>query len=175
MMVLKLTSPGVPDTYQGCELWDLSLVDPDNRRPVDHALRHRLLEELMSDAPAPEAIMARLDEGLPKLELLRRALALRAARPATFGPSATYLPLWAQGARAGLVAAFVRGGEVVTVAPLQVRRLGPSFAAWDWGDTRLELPAGRWQDHLTGEVHAGEVPLAALTARFPVGLLTHEG
>jgi (1->4)-alpha-D-glucan 1-alpha-D-glucosylmutase len=175
MMVLKLTSPGVPDTYQGCELWDLSLVDPDNRRPVDHALRQRLLEELTVDDPSPEAVMARLDEGLPKLDLLRRALALRRARPDAFGPSASYLPLWAEGARAGLVAAFVRGGEVVTVAPLQVRRLGPTHAAWDWGDTRLELPDGRWRDVVTGDHHAGEVPLAALTARFPVGLLTREG
>ncbi len=175
MMVLKLTSPGVPDTYQGCELWDLSLVDPDNRRPVDHALRQRLLEELTTTSPSPEAVMARLGEGLPKLELLRRALALRAARPAAFGPSASYLPLWAKGARAGLVAAFLRSGEVVTVAPLQVRRLGPDFASWDWGDTRLELPDGRWRDELTGDVHTGEVTLAALTARFPVGLLTREG
>jgi (1->4)-alpha-D-glucan 1-alpha-D-glucosylmutase len=174
LVLLKLTSPGVPDTYQGCELWDLSLVDPDNRRPVDHDLRRRLLDELMADTLSPEALLARLDEGLPKLELVRRALAVRAERPEAFGPAASYLPLWAHGARAGLVAAYVRGGEVVSVAPLQVRRLGPDFASWAWGDTGLELPDGRWRDRVTGELHAGVVPLERLTARFPVALLTRE-
>jgi (1->4)-alpha-D-glucan 1-alpha-D-glucosylmutase len=173
MALLKLTSPGVPDTYQGCELWDLSLVDPDNRRPVDHEHRRRLLAELAA-GPTPEAIHARLDEGLPKLWLLRQAFAVRAERPAAFGPEASYLPLWAQGDLAQHVAAYERGGEVIAVAPLQVRRLGPSFAAWAWGDTRLELPPGRWVDRLTGAELRGEVSLAELTARSPVALLTRE-
>src|SRR4029079_15391161 len=64
--LLKLTAPGVPDFYQGTEVWDLSLVDPDNRRPVDYALRRRLLAALAGD-PSPEDVMSRMDEGLPKM------------------------------------------------------------------------------------------------------------
>jgi (1->4)-alpha-D-glucan 1-alpha-D-glucosylmutase len=170
LTLLKLTAPGVPDVYQGDELWDLSLVDPDNRRPVDHDHRARLLAELRDDA-APETVMARLDEGLPKLWLLRQALGLRARRTAAFGADATYEPLWADGDRAQHVLGLVRSSEVVAVAPLQVRRLGPTFAAWEWGDTRLGLPAGRWQDVLGGGTVEGEVPVAELLGRFPGALL----
>src|ERR1041385_6181024 len=73
--LIKLTAPGVPDIYQGSELWDLSLVDPDNRRPVDFALRERLLAELRT-LPLTE-IVARSEEGLPKMWLIRQALAVR--------------------------------------------------------------------------------------------------
>ena len=174
MMLLKLTSPGVPDVYQGCELWDLSLVDPDNRRPVDHDLRARLLDELGTGL-TPEQLLARLDEGLPKLWILHRALTLRSERPEAFGADADYLPLWASGPRAEHLAAFARDGQVVTIAPLQVARLGPSFATWRWEDTSLVLPAGRWTDRLTGQrFSAGPHAVADLLARFPVSLLARE-
>jgi len=88
---LKLTAPGIPDFYQGSELWDLSLVDPDNRRPVDYDLRRRLLADLAGSL-SPEAIRARADEGLPKLWLIRQALHLRRRRPELFGRDATYRP-----------------------------------------------------------------------------------
>ncbi|HEX2222741.1 MAG TPA: malto-oligosyltrehalose synthase [Thermoanaerobaculia bacterium] len=164
--LLKLTAPGVPDFYQGTEIWDLSLVDPDNRRPVDYELRRRLLAEL-KEGLSPEQILARMDDGLPKLWLIHRGLQLRRRRPELFGPEAGYRPLEAQGERAGHCLAFVRGDGAVTVIPRLVLGLGG-----DWGDTVLDLPAGRWRDELTGEeVDGGSNRLADLLRRFPVGLL----
>jgi (1->4)-alpha-D-glucan 1-alpha-D-glucosylmutase len=163
--LLKLTAPGVPDIYQGTELWDLSLVDPDNRRPVDYALRRRLLAEL--DGASPEQITARSDEGLPKLWVVRQALQLRRRRPALFDTDGAYCPLAAVGARSGHVVAFSRGEGAITVVPRLVMRL-----AGDWMNTTLELPAGRWRDELTGGVVQGAPRLADLLARFPVALLS---
>jgi (1->4)-alpha-D-glucan 1-alpha-D-glucosylmutase len=174
--LLKLTCPGVPDVYQGCELWDLSLVDPDNRRPVDLDRRHQLLRELEPDAH-PVDLLAGMDEGVPKLWLTHRALQLRRERPAAFGPDATYLPLHADGARGHHVVAFVRGGEVATIAPRLVVGLGGGFVDWEWDDTTLELPPGRWRCVLSGQVAEGGpegVPLRELLAAFPVGLLARE-
>ncbi|HEX2642467.1 MAG TPA: malto-oligosyltrehalose synthase, partial [Thermoanaerobaculia bacterium] len=164
--LLKLTAPGVPDLYQGTEIWDLSLVDPDNRRPVDYDLRRRLLADLQKGF-SPEEILARMDEGLPKLWITHRGLRLRRRRPEAFGPDAGYRPLPATGEKAGHVVAFSRGDEVVTVVPRLVLGLQE-----DWRDTTLELPPGRWRDELTGEeAEGGSRRLADLLARFPVALL----
>ena len=162
--LLKLTAPGVPDIYQGSELWDLSLVDPDNRRPVDYALRRRLLAEL--DRATPKEIVARGDEGLPKLWLTRQTLQLRRRRPALFGVDGAYRPLAAIGARSGHVVAFARGDGAVTVVPRFVMRLEDN-----WMDTTLELPAGRWRNELAGDLVRGVVALAELLTPFPVALL----
>jgi (1->4)-alpha-D-glucan 1-alpha-D-glucosylmutase len=164
--LVKITAPGVPDFYQGTELWDLSLVDPDNRRPVDYGLRRRLLAE--AEALSPEQALQRMDEGLPKLWLIRRALCARRSRPQAFGEgeAARYRPLTATGRRADHVLAFQRGQEVVAVVPRLVLALGG-----EWADTSLELPAGRWRNALTGEDVAGRVRLPQLLARFPVALL----
>src|SRR5690606_32725925 len=112
--LLQLTAPGVPDLYQGTELWDLSLVDPDNRHPVDHAHHHRLLAELEAGPPAGE-VMARTDEGLPKLWLVHQALATRRLRPEAFGPgpAGSYRPLEVQGPASLHAVAFSRGEQVV--------------------------------------------------------------
>jgi (1->4)-alpha-D-glucan 1-alpha-D-glucosylmutase len=168
--LLKLTAPGVPDFYQGSEIWDLSLVDPDNRRPVDYGLRRRLLEDLKRGM-TPEEILARMDEGLPKLWLIRQGLHLRRRLPRPFGPEGAYESLRGAGPRAGHVVAFmrgVRGGEVAAVAPrLPLRLQG------DWRGTTLELPPGSWRNELTGEaIEGGARPVAELLARFPVALLT---
>ncbi|MFW5933126.1 MAG: malto-oligosyltrehalose synthase, partial [Actinomycetota bacterium] len=169
-----MASPGVPDFYQGSELWDLSLVDPDNRRDVDHDQRRSLLEELRAPLP-PARLLERADEGLPKLWLIRQSLTLRSERPAAFGPTATYRALWPSGSRAEHVIAFLRGDEVATVAPLQVARLGERFPSWDWQDTRVRLPEGRWTDRLSGRSLAGgPVELDTLLASFPVALLVRE-
>jgi len=163
--LVKLTAPGVPDTYQGTELWDLSLVDPDNRRPVDYGARRRLLRELPGLDAA--AIWARADEGLPKLKVVREALHLRRRRPSAFGAEGSYTPLVASGAKAAHVVAFVRGQQVATVVPRLVLGL-----AGDWGGTTVDLPAGRWRSVLTGtDVDGGRVRLADLFAAFPVALL----
>ncbi len=167
MVLLKLTSPGVPDIYQGDELWDLSLVDPDNRRPVDWAQRARLLPE--AEGMAPAEAWARADEGLPKMLLTQRALHLRRRRAAAFRGS--YEPLAASGAKAGHVVAYVRGGEVVAVAPRLPLGLGG-----DWAGTQLTLPPGEWRDALDGErPFEGGVDLAELLGPFPVALLERGG
>jgi (1->4)-alpha-D-glucan 1-alpha-D-glucosylmutase len=163
--LIKLTAAGVPDIYQGTELWDLTLVDPDNRRPVDYEMRRHLLAALQ-DA-TPEAIWARADEGLPKLWVIRQALALRRQHPEWFGPAGDYRPVQVSGARAAHAVAFARGTGAVTIVPRLILGL-----AGNWGDTWIEIPAGWWRNWLTGEtVNGGTVQLADLTRRFPVALL----
>jgi (1->4)-alpha-D-glucan 1-alpha-D-glucosylmutase len=168
--LVKITAPGVPDFYQGTELWDLSLVDPDNRRPVDYEQRRRLLAAA-SDL-SPEQALARMDEGLPKLWLIRSALCARRRRPEAFGAgeAARYRPLTAAGARAEHVVAFARGDQVVTVVPRLCLKLQGA-----WEDTALALPPGRWVSALTGDTSDGRVRLAELLARFPVALLLLDG
>jgi (1->4)-alpha-D-glucan 1-alpha-D-glucosylmutase len=167
--LVKLTAPGVPDFYQGSELWDLSLVDPDNRRPVDYELRARLLEDLARDGITPEEVLARMDEGLPKLWLIRQALAVRRRLPDPFEDGA-YRPLRAAGPKADHALAFLREEQVATVVPRLVIGLGG-----DWQGTTLELPGGSWTNELTGETaEGGRQPLAALLRRFPVALLVRQ-
>src|SRR6201999_2103285 len=89
--LMKHTAPGVPDLYQGSELWDLSLVDPDNRRPVDYGLRRRLLAE--AETLSAAQVLERIHDGLPKLWLIHRALRLREQRSESFCKYATYAPL----------------------------------------------------------------------------------
>jgi (1->4)-alpha-D-glucan 1-alpha-D-glucosylmutase len=166
--LIKLTAPGVPDIYQGTELWDLSLVDPDNRRPVDYAERLRLLEQARTADCAQ--VLDHMDDGLPKLWLIHRVLALRSSRPELFGANSTYQPLSAEGPAREHVVAFARGGEAVVVGQRLVHRLGG-----DWGRTTVRLAQGRWRDELSGEVHdGGEVMVERLLAAFPVALLMPE-
>jgi (1->4)-alpha-D-glucan 1-alpha-D-glucosylmutase len=165
--LLKLTAPGVPDFYQGTELWDLSLVDPDNRRPVDYALRRRLLAEL--EGMTPEKIWQRIDDGLPKLWVIRQTLKLRRKRR-LFAPEDDYRPLAYRGPKSHHVIAFARGGRAITVVPRLVLKLGGS-----WGDSMVELPSGRWRHAFTDEIFGGgELRVANLLKRFPVALLSHE-
>jgi (1->4)-alpha-D-glucan 1-alpha-D-glucosylmutase len=164
--LLKLAAPGVPDFYQGTEIWDLSLVDPDNRRPVDYELRRRLLADL-KEGLTPEEILARMEEGLPKLWVIHQGLQLRRRNPEPFGPKGSYESLRAAGPRADHAVAFARRGEVAVVVPRFLLRLNG-----DWQGTTVELPPGRWHNELTGEeVEGGERPVAELLARFPVALL----
>jgi len=163
--LLKLTAPGVPDLYQGTELWDLSLVDPDNRRPVDFTLRRRLLAEA-GRMSAMEAWRRRA-EGVPKLWLIQRTLALRARRPGLFGADSAYRPLAAEGSQTAHVVAFCRGDKIVVVVPRLVLSLGGN-----WADTILRMPGGPWHNELTGDVvRGGQVLLRDLLERFPVALL----
>lgn len=161
--LIKLTAPGVPDIYQGTELWDHSLVDPDNRRAVDYGIRRRLLAELESGA-VPDALA---DSGLSKLWLIRSALRVRAQMPNAFGPSGAYRPLPAAGSGSDHVLAFARVEKVIAVA----QRL-PLSRGGRWGDTALTLPAGSWVSQLDGRNFAGpEVMVADLLGTFPVALL----
>jgi (1->4)-alpha-D-glucan 1-alpha-D-glucosylmutase len=168
LILLKLTAPGIPDIYQGTELWDLSLVDPDNRRPVDFGLRRKLLAEL--ESLSPEQIVERSDKGVPKLWTIRQCLRTRNTQAGSFGARGRYQPLWATGPKADHIIAFQRGENVITVAP----RLLMSVGTWD--ATILEVPDGFWRNQLTGDViEGGKLEVGALLRRFPVGLLTKEG
>jgi (1->4)-alpha-D-glucan 1-alpha-D-glucosylmutase len=157
--LLKLTAPGVPDIYQGTELWDFSLADPDNRRPVDFALRERLLRALASAARAPSG-----SQGEVKLWLISQVLRLRRERPECFDARGSYTPLEVEGDERQRVVAFQRGADVLCVAP----RL--TLGLESWADTRVRLPRGRFVDLFSGRTpDSGH--LAPLLERFPVALL----
>ena len=170
--LLKHTAPGVPDLYQGTELWDLSLVDPDNRRPVDYELRKRLLSELqqMDRQNIAAQVMARADEGLPKMWVIHQALKLRRERPECFGAEAEYTPLEVDGAKHDHAIAYLRGEDIVTVVPRLTLKLDET-----WKDTIVVLPKGRWRNRLTGNsVAGGVITMKLLLKDFPVALLVRE-
>jgi (1->4)-alpha-D-glucan 1-alpha-D-glucosylmutase len=157
--LVQLTAPGVPDVYQGSELWDLSLVDPDNRRPVDYDIRRGLLERIVTGWLPPVD-----DTGAAKLLVVHKALTLRRERPELF---TGYRALAADGVAAEHALAFART-DLVTVAT----RLPVGLAAGGgWRDTVLALPPGTWTDVLTGERFAEVLRLAELLSRYPVALL----
>jgi (1->4)-alpha-D-glucan 1-alpha-D-glucosylmutase len=167
--LLKLTAPGIPDLYQGTELWDLSLVDPDNRRPVDYTLRRRLLHKESDCVLKAAAIMA--EDGWVKLRLIMKTIALRRRFPNSFGPDGAYRPLLARGNRRTNVVAFVRGESCLTIVPRWWHSL-----RGDWADTSIELPAGCWRNELTGEeLNGGTAQLSDLLAQFPAALLLRSG
>jgi (1->4)-alpha-D-glucan 1-alpha-D-glucosylmutase len=162
--LIKCTAPGIPDIYQGSDLRDLSLVDPDNRRPVDFDRRVRLLGRLAS--LSAEDILSRGDDGMAKLYVIQRALNARRRCPEAFGPAGGYLPLQATGPKALHAVAYVRGGWCLTVVPRLVVGLGD-----DWGDTWVGLPPGVWTSAFTKErSEGGRQAIGSLLARFPVGL-----
>ena len=198
--LLKLTAPGVPDIYQGNDLWDFSLVDPDNRRPVDYQVRPRYLQELVAgDRTSAEerAVRARrlvehVDDGKAKLYVTWQALCLRQAHPAVFLQGG-YTPLLARGSRSDHVCAFARqaGDEVVIVAvprlcaTLLAERKETPTGPEVWGDTRIQLPidmrSQSYQNVLTGEIVTVEdsggnasLAMAEMLKSFPAGLLVPE-
>jgi (1->4)-alpha-D-glucan 1-alpha-D-glucosylmutase len=165
--LVKLTAPGVPDIYQGAELWDLTLADPDNRQPVDFARRKQLLTDAQSLSAGE--VWRRRATGMPNLWLIWKTLDQRRSHPELFGPPGRYDPLPVQGTRASHVLAFVRGEGAVTIVP----RLTIGING-QWGDTTVELPAGCWRDVLTSQpVATGR--MTELTREFPVALLLREG
>ncbi len=164
MLAIKLTAPGVPDLYQGTELRAASLVDPDNRNPVDHALRQHELRGLSDRAAADVAG----DLSQAKLWTIRRILAIRKRAPELF--DGAYRALHAAGPHAHRVFAFSRGEDLVTVVP----RL--SAGAEGWRDTTLELPEGSWRDVLSERtVAGGTVPVALVWTALPVAVLVSDG
>ena len=195
--LVKLTAPGVPDFYQGSELWDLSLVDPDNRRPVDWAERTRRLDEVLAAvavapdraALAHELVKTKAD-GRVKLFVIHEGLAVRRAHRALF-EGGTYRALDSRGAWSEHVCAFARtagDAAAVTVIPRLLARRGVDalpLGSEYWADTRVELPrelAGRFTNTLTGEsveaAFAGDggaaLSLADVFTAFPAALLLRE-
>ena len=158
-VLLQLAMPGVPDVYQGNELWELSLVDPDNRRPVDFPARADLLSRLDHGwLPEPDS------SGAAKLLVVSRTLRARRDHPDRF---TGYTPLSAEGPAARHAVAFARRGVIAVATRLPVGLA----AGGGWSDTTLPLPEGCWTDVLTGCSAAGPVPLATLLTRYPVALL----
>jgi (1->4)-alpha-D-glucan 1-alpha-D-glucosylmutase len=168
--LLKCTAPGVPDTYQGSELWDLRLVDPDNRRPVDYESRKAMLAEL-EQGMSVEEIMRRMDSGLPKMWVLSKALHLRRENPHWFGCEAAYHPLPVEGAKQEHLIAFARGDSVAVIVSRWNLKLGGGF-----GSTSVELPRGNWKNIFTDEfVSGGKMRAQQLFRRYPVALLVRDG
>jgi (1->4)-alpha-D-glucan 1-alpha-D-glucosylmutase len=187
--VIKLTAPGVPDLYQGTELWDLSLVDPDNRRPVDYQRRRQMLERLRAAsesniAALPGELLAARADGRIKLFVTHRTLQARRDYRELF-EQGEYLPLGVTGEHAAHVLAFARRqGErlAVTIAP----RLLASLVGEDalplgevWGDTAVELPPDApptWRNVFTDESLKATQQIAVADAlrRLPVALLVSE-
>jgi (1->4)-alpha-D-glucan 1-alpha-D-glucosylmutase len=151
--LLALTVPGVPDVYQGTELLDDSLVDPDNRRPVDYARRREALSSLR-DA---------------KMGVVAAALRLRRRRPDTF-LSGGYTPVLAEGAGAEHLVAFLRGDDVLVAVSRYTVRLSQT----DWGHTFLTLPNGHWTDAITGRRYSGRLDVSELFNLTPVVLLERD-
>ena len=158
--LIQLTAPGVPDVYQGSELWETSLVDPDNRRPVDYDIRRLYLEAI--DAGAHPPIDA---TGAAKLLVTAKALRLRRDRPELF---TRYAPLEAFGESARHAIVFDRGGAitVATRLPVGLERAG------GWHDTTISVPGRPHVDVLTGrEFEGGSIRLSELLEKYPVALL----
>jgi (1->4)-alpha-D-glucan 1-alpha-D-glucosylmutase len=162
-LTLLLTCPGVPDLYQGTEIWDLSLVDPDNRRQVDYESRERLLSEVRS--MSPEQAIARSGDGASKVWLIALLLDLRLRKPELF-ETTRYAPLTAAGPKARHAVSFIRDRMLVVVPRLLIGLGG------DWAGTTIELPPGRWKNIVTGdERDGGAVQLGTLLETFPVAVL----
>jgi (1->4)-alpha-D-glucan 1-alpha-D-glucosylmutase len=194
--LFKMTAPGVPDFYQGTELWDLSLVDPDNRRPVDFAKRKALLEELRRrEATDRSALLVELlshwHDGRVKLYLIYRTLNFRREHEELFRQG-SYLPLYASGKFRENICAFARRLNdrwVIAAAPRLVARLlsaeGPPLRTVRWEDGILPLPQAApksWRNTITGEeVSTCKAPdlqpalsLQAIFQNFPVALIENE-
>ncbi|GAB3518254.1 malto-oligosyltrehalose synthase [Arthrobacter monumenti] len=173
--IVQLTMPGVPDVYQGTELWEDSLVDPDNRRPVDFDKRRRLLAQLddgtgggsATGSSAGGSVHTKVDDddvGLAKLLVTSRALRLKRDRPELF---TSYTPFRANGDAADHLVGFDRGGAITlaTRLPAGLKKRG------GWGDTAVALPSAM-RDELTGRSYrAGEIPVFDLMSDYPVALL----
>jgi (1->4)-alpha-D-glucan 1-alpha-D-glucosylmutase len=174
-LVLKLTVPGVPDIYQGGELWDFSLVDPDNRRPVDWTARHDLLGVVRGARAADLA--AEWQDGREKLFVTSRLLELRCSHAALFA-SGDYRPLEiGDGRNSDRLCGFTRqqSSDVLVVAvPRLTYGLFRDGGPADFGATDLALPAAQsWRNVFTGEVSAGRerIRAAELFRDFPVTVM----
>jgi (1->4)-alpha-D-glucan 1-alpha-D-glucosylmutase len=174
-VVLKLTSPGVPDIYQGCELWDFSLVDPDNRRPVDYAPRPELLRGLAATGAAD--LMKNWRDGRIKLHVTRAILRWRREHPELFR-TGSYTPLALEGEQAGRFVAFLREKDGEKLLVIAAVRLGPDAALEKLGQgTRVVLPdgvAGPFRNLLTSgklDVNEGQLDITPALDGLPVAVL----
>ena len=191
--LLKITSPGVPDFYQGMELWDFSLVDPDNRRPVDFARRSNLLDqttrpEELKSSRAIRELLSSWDDGRVKLYTTHKALALRRERQELFSEG-DYVPLEVNDQREGHVCAYARklgDAWALTVVPRMLTGLVPlgrfPLGPKAWREDTLLLPRGapsNWVNVFTGSsIHVAcgppRLPLSSVFDQFPLALLVED-
>lgn len=179
---LKFTCPGIPDLYQGTELWDLSLVDPDNRRPVDYELRNEYLTELEEDDL--KTLWIDRKSGKLKLWLTKKLLRLRAEKPSLF-ETGIYTPVEVKGTYSRHIIAFLREQDdeyLLTVVPLGLagiaKELDADLETFDWKDTEMLLPQNyptNWESLLTNEKGSKEllkdgILISQLLNKFPLGL-----
>jgi len=189
-LVLKATCPGVPDFYQGSELWDLSLVDPDNRRPVDFERRKAMLEELEGRLGRDREVciremLARSEDGMIKMFVMRESLGVRRQMREVF-ERGEYVPLYALGASAGSVIAFARvykGRWAVTIAGRFLTRVAVADelpVGSKWGDTSVEIRRGVFPAEFTDAFTKKKIKsdmllrLERVFEQMPLGLLTGE-
>ncbi len=188
-VAIKATAPGVPDFYQGCELWDLSMVDPDNRRPVDYDLRRNMLEELrqrLADRRSPaKELASKLTDAGNKMFVTHQVLDCRADHAVLFQDGG-YIRLIADGQRGQSVVAFARRHEsewAITVVPRLPTRLAtvgePPIGADIWKDTKITLPGDApriLRNRLTAQTyeHGGSLALGEVLADYPIAVLTGE-
>ena len=176
-LVLKLTVPGVPDIYQGGESWDFSLVDPDNRRPVEWDVRRGILDQIGTTRPADLA--ANWHDGREKLFVTHRLMGLRRTHPDLFAEG-DYQPLEVVGDNSNHLCAFARthqAASLVVAVPRLVYRLYRGGEAADWGAAEVVLPPGdAWRDAFTRSSLDGRARASAaeLFADFPVAVLIGE-
>jgi len=180
-VLLKLTSPGVPDIYQGNEIWDFSLVDPDNRRPVDYKLRTEMLSCLSTKTP--EELLQNWADGRIKMFLTQRALHFRGEHVDLFR-NGDYLPLPASGAFADCVIAFARKLDrrsVIVIVPRLSSRVGFPPIGDKWKDTSIELPEGfplkRWRQIFTGHelwIKDRQIRLTDAMSMLPFAMIANQ-
>jgi (1->4)-alpha-D-glucan 1-alpha-D-glucosylmutase len=192
-LALHLTAPGVPDMYQGDELWHFAFVDPDNRRPVDYARRRDLLQRHGGTLPIATGAIEALDPADPalKLRVTSNLLHLRRRHPLLFERGG-YQAVDIQGARARNAVAFVRSLPAIPAGPRVVTVVGrllggvpaSADARFDWRDTRLQLgslaPTGQgfWRCAITGRMiqgSPGTIELASVLSGFPASVLEWNG
>jgi (1->4)-alpha-D-glucan 1-alpha-D-glucosylmutase len=177
--VLKLSSPGVPDIYQGNETWDFSLVDPDNRRPIDYPLRETILTSLGSRSVVE--LLQNWQDGGIKMHITQALLRLRSEIPDLF-TKGEYVPLPTQGEKADQIVAYVRklgSTELLIVAPRQLSPGNGSYLGPYWGNTGLVYPQSRtWESVLTTRsigFNSGFIPLSSLLTEIPVAAYVSDG
>jgi len=178
--LLKLTSPGVPDIYQGNETWDFSLVDPDNRRPVDYKLRAEMLSCLSSKTP--EELLQNWPDGRIKMFLTQRALHFRSEHVELFR-NGDYLPLRTTGAFADCCLCFARQLDprfIIVIVPRLSSRIGFPPTGERWKDTVIELPENlsleRGREIFTGRelpIQNRQIRLAEALSILPFGIVTN--
>jgi (1->4)-alpha-D-glucan 1-alpha-D-glucosylmutase len=173
-ILLKLTAPGVPDIYQGNDLWDFSFVDPDNRRPVDYERRREFLAEIGKMSAAE--LVKDWRSGAIKMKVIRDTLQFRAKYPELFARGG-YSPIEVTGEHRERCVAFdrkFRSLEFVVVVPRLTVALGFPPLGNVWRDTRLAAVEGTYRNFFTGAKLAGRLDLATVFAEFPVALLVRE-